>query len=112
MDRAAFLDAFYRRQRPEGRGLVRDVEEQLPLIDYPAIDIGADPATGEPLQAAASGAPTVQPASGRQRRDRPPRPSPAVDLLIDELTPAKAADLLVLHAVAEEPIGLDPESWA
>jgi len=33
-----------------------------------------------------------------------------VDLLIDELTPAKAADLLAARERAEEPIGLDPDS--
>ncbi len=107
VDRADFLDAFYRGSAAEGRGLVRDVDEQLPLIDYPAIDIGAEPGTGEALQVRIGRTYVyVQAGNGEGAR----RATLPVDLLIDELTPERAADLLAARERADEPIGRDPDS--
>jgi len=107
VDRVDFLDSFYRGSAAEGHGLVRDVDEQLPLIDYPAIDIGADPGTGEPLQVRIGRTYVyVQAGNGEGAR----RATLPVDLLIDELTPERAADLLAARERADEPIGRDPDS--
>ncbi len=105
IDATEFLDRFYRgRGQPDG-GLLGRIERELPRIDFPAIPVGADPGTGEPITARIGRSYVyIQAGDGERRATLP------VDLFIDELTPQRAHELLEAGARADEPLGRDPES--
>jgi DNA topoisomerase-1 len=102
-----FLATFYQ-GRPEGsNGLLARIAQELPSIDYPAIPLGNDPSTGEPITVRIGRTYVyVQVGDGQDGR----RATLPVDLLIDELTPEKALALIEARAKAREPIGQEPES--
>lgn len=107
LDRTAFLDGFYKGDGADAAGLAETIERELPDIAYPNIPLGEDPATGEPLTVRIGrNYVYVQAGSGEDAR----RVTLPVDLLIDELTPERASELLVARAKADEPLGTDPES--
>ncbi|MBZ0110862.1 MAG: type I DNA topoisomerase, partial [Thermoanaerobaculia bacterium] len=106
-DWVQFLADFYRGEDSSKLGLAQLIDEQLPLIEFPAIPVGKDPETGqEILVRIGRNYVYVQRGEG----DEGERATLPVDLLIDELTPGKAAEILSQRARADAPIGADPES--
>ena len=107
-----FLGRFYwgaeeAKKGDHSHGLVQRIEEELPKIEYPAIPVGADPETGQPITVRIGQRTAyVQRGEGGDG-DRVTLP---VDLLIDELTPEKVAELLHHRSRGEEPLGEDPAS--
>ena len=101
-----FLRDFY-----DGRGgkpgLARRIEEALPGIDYPAVPIGADPETDEPIRIRI-GRTSVY--AQRGEGEAAVRATIPDDLLIDELTVEKVAELLRSPRGGREPLGTDPAS--
>jgi DNA topoisomerase-1 len=100
---------------PHRKGLVQRIDEALPRIEYPAIEVGKDPESGQPItvrigrssvyvQRGDGGAPDGEKAGPADRATLP------VDLLIDELTPERVLELLHHRSRAEEPLGTDPQS--
>ncbi len=95
-------------------GLVQRIEEALPRIEYPAIEVGRDPETGQPITVRI-GRSTVYvqrgdagtAEGGERTADRATVP---VDLLIDELTLEKVVELLAHRSRGEEPLGTHPQS--
>ncbi len=105
-DWVEFLHAFYHGEASEN-GLLRDVQDKQDEIEYPNIPVGFMEDGGEPL--------TVR--IGRSHAylqmgegDDAQRVTLPVDLFIDELTPAKAAELFAARARANLPLGQDPET--
>ena len=102
-----FLSDFFRGDGDDAPGLETRIEKELPRIDYPALRVGDDPATGEPLLVRI----------GKQHvflqrgvgKDKPSAALP-VDLLIDELTPEKASELIELRLRGKKPLGRDRET--
>ena len=105
-DRKSFLDAFYKGEDGDP-GLVATIDRELPEIAYPAIPLGVEPGTDRPLTVRI-GRNYVYVQSGEGDDAR--RATLPVDLLIDELTPERAVELLAARERAEEPIGKDEES--
>ncbi len=100
-----FLRAFYR-GGDDDPGLVRRIDEELPRIEYPAVPVGEDPRTGEPIHVRIGrNYVYVQVGDDEERRATLP-----VDLLIDELTPEAAIDFVTQRQKSQEPIGQDPET--
>jgi DNA topoisomerase I len=99
-----FLQRFYRGSADDP-GLVQRIAAELERIEYPAIPVGQDPQTGEPLLVKI-GRKSVYVQSGEKAG------SPSVtlpeDLLIDDLTPAAASELLETRRRSLAPIGQDP----
>ncbi len=105
VDHLDFLRAFYRGRAGEP-GLVQTIEDELPRIEYPAVPVGADPVTGQPIHVRIGrNFVYVQIGDDEDRRATLP-----VDLLIDELTPQKAHDFVSQRQKAQEPIGRHPET--
>jgi len=103
VDSVEFLSGFYKGDDEE-EGLVNAIERRLPEIEYPAIPLGEDPETGEELRIRiGKNAVYVQRGDG-EKADRATLP---MDLLIDELTPQKANELIAARAKADEPLGKD-----
>mgnify|MGYP002629532696 CR=1 FL=1 len=101
-----FLHGFYHGEG-EQIGLLKEIATRLPDIDYPAIPVGADLETGAPLTVRIGRTNAyIQSGSGDDAR----RATLPVDLLIDELTPEKAQEILLTRERSREPIGADPES--
>ncbi|MBU1072587.1 DNA topoisomerase I, partial [bacterium] len=107
LDRRAFLDSFYKGDDAGEEGLSRAIERELPGIEYPDIPLGVDSRTGKELRVRIGrNYVYVQCGDG----DEAQRATLPVDLLIDELTPERAADLLEARDRSRVPIGSDPES--
>jgi DNA topoisomerase-1 len=104
-DWSAFLEKFYNGGDADP-GLVKRIDEEMEKIGYPAIPLGTDPETGKPLQIRV-GRNYVYVEVPDDDERRAPVP---MDLLIDELTEAKALDLIAARAKLREPIGQHPES--
>ncbi|MBD3160899.1 MAG: type I DNA topoisomerase [Candidatus Eisenbacteria bacterium] len=107
VDMVEFLENFYRGSGNGSRGLVEKIEAELPNIDFPAIEIGDAPQEGWPVTVRI-GRNTVYLQCG-EGDEAQTAPIP-VDLLIDELTLAKALELLEARSKANEPIGQHPET--
>ncbi|HXT20643.1 MAG TPA: type I DNA topoisomerase, partial [Thermoanaerobaculia bacterium] len=114
-----FLSRFYWGESAEEashdahkKGLVQRIEEALPQIEYPAIDVGRDPETGQPITVRIGRSSVyVQRGEGGELDEsgrRGDRATIPVDLLIDELTPEKVAELLHHRTRGEEPLGTHP----
>lgn len=102
-----FLRQFYLGNGGEDHGLKEKIEEELPKIDYPAIDIGNDPETGDPITVRIGKTFVfIQRGEGGEGN----RATLPVDLLIDELTPEKARELIGARAEGQAPLGKDPET--
>ncbi|MBD3331412.1 type I DNA topoisomerase [candidate division GN15 bacterium] len=107
VDPEDFLSQFYFGDQEEEHGLTKDIEEQLPQIDYPAINVGEDPETGEPLTVRIGrNFVYVQRGEGGDGNTA----TVPVDLLIDELDPAKARELIKARKKGDEPLGTDPDT--
>jgi DNA topoisomerase-1 len=96
------------------KGLVQRIEEAMPRIEYPAIEVGHDPETGQPITVRIGRSSVyVQRGEGGDPDDpskKGDRATVPVDLLIDELTPEKVVELLHHRSRGEEPLGHHPES--
>ncbi len=102
-----FLGDFYRGEEETDPGLAQLIDEELPRIEFPAIPVGQDPESGQPIFVRIGrNYVYVQRGSGEEGE----RATLPVDLLIDELTPSRASELLAQRARADAPIGTDPES--
>ena len=107
VDHVRFLSDFFRGNGEDAPGLEKRIEQALPRIDYPALRVGDDPATGEPFLVRI----------GRQHaflqrgeaKDSP-RAALPVDLMIDELTPEKASELIESRLRGKRPLGRDEET--
>jgi DNA topoisomerase-1 len=104
-DPRSFLKRFYHGGGDEP-GLIKRIGEEMERIEFPAIPIGTDPQTGDPLQVKI-GKRSVYVQRGEQGGESVTLP---VDLLIDELTPDRARELLEEKRKSLEPIGQDPET--
>ncbi|MXW11189.1 MAG: type I DNA topoisomerase [Gammaproteobacteria bacterium] len=107
VDHVRFLSDFFRGDGDGAPGLEMRIEEELPRIDYPALAVGDDPATGDPLLVRI-GKQHVFLQRGREKDS--PRATLPVDLLIDELTPEKASELIELRLRGRSPLGRDDET--
>jgi DNA topoisomerase-1 len=101
-----FLARFYR-GGADDPGLARRIADELEKIEYPAIPVGKDPETGEPLVGKIGKRSVYVQKQGADGSESVTLP---VDLLIDELTPEKAGHLLAEKRRSLEPIGTDPET--
>ena len=107
VDHVRFLSDFFRGDGDDAPGLEKRIEEELPRIDYPALRVGDDPATGEPLLVRIGKQHVfLQRGEGKDK----PRAAVPVDLLIDELTPEKASDLIESRLRGRSPLGRDPDT--
>jgi DNA topoisomerase-1 len=103
VDSIEFLSGFYKGDGEE-EGLVNAIERRLPEIEYPAIPLGLDPENGEEIRIRiGKNAVYVQRGEG----DDAGRATLPMDLLIDELTPQKANELIAARSKADEPLGTD-----
>ncbi len=108
MDWVEFLDEFYHGNGGnDSKGLLNRIEEELPNIDYPEIPVGTDPETGKPIVVRiGKNSCFIQ----RGQGGNGDRASLPVDLLIDELTPEKALDIIEHQTKERPPIGKDEET--
>ncbi|MBM4130669.1 DNA topoisomerase I, partial [bacterium] len=104
-DWIGFLDAFYR-GGDGGAGLEKDIAAGLDRIEFPRIRVGDDPGTGAPIVLRIGRNYVSVNVEGDEAR----RATVPVDLLIDELTPARALELITQRDRSREPIGRHPET--
>ncbi len=104
-DWVAFLDEFYR-GGDGGQGLEQDIASELDKIEFPRIKVGNDPKSGRPVVLRIGRAYVSVHVEGEEDR----RATLPVDLLVDELTPEKAVDLIIQKDKSKEPIGKHPET--
>ncbi len=104
-DPVAFIRAFYRDGESGHPGLAPMVAKAEPNIEYPAIEIGADPGTGEPLRVRVGRfGPFVQRGEGGQGNTATlPRHLPPADLTVE-----KALALIKAKAEGPKSLGVDP----
>ena len=102
----SFLDGFYN-GKGDRLGLVRHIEESLPGIDFPTVPVGPDPETGETIRVRI-GRNSVYAERGEGEEAK--RATIPAELLIDELTAERAAELLDTDAGTGELLGADPQS--
>ena len=107
IDHVTFLSSFYQGNGDTAQGLLERIEQQLPAIEFPAIPIGRDPETHETITVRI-GRNYVYCQVGEGGNSR--TATLPVDLLIDELTPAKALELVSARAKSREPLGQDPQT--
>jgi len=105
-DWVEFLDRFYHGSEDNQRGLEKAIEEELPEIDFPRIELGTDPKTGSALVLRIGRNYVYVQVEGDKERSA----TLPVDLLIDELTPEKALELILARDKSKEPIGQHPET--
>ncbi len=99
-----FLDAFYNGEA-ERPGLVRRIAEVLPEIDFPSVPVGTDRETGAPIRVRIGrNAVYVERGTGRDAA----RATVPAEMLIDELTPERAVELLAERAQSDRVLGDDP----
>jgi len=101
-----FLDRFYHGSEDNARGLEKAIAEELPKIDFPRIKVGDDPKTGNPIVLRIGRNFAYVQVEGDEDRSA----TLPVDLLIDELTPDKALELITARDKSREPIGQHPET--
>jgi DNA topoisomerase I len=105
-DWVEFLERFYRGSEDNQRGLEKAIEEELPKIEFPRILVGTDPKTGNAIVLRIGRTYVYVLVEGDEDRSA----TLPVDLLIDELTPEKALELIVAKDKSKEPIGQHPET--
>lgn len=102
-----FLSAFYRGNGKYGDGLEPQIESEFPKIEFPAIPIGEDPDTHEPIVVRLGrNAPFIQRGEGGPDNTAP-LPN---DILYDELTIERALDLLKTVEKTNQAIGQHPDT--
>lgn len=104
-DWVTFLDQFFRGTSDQP-GLEQDIANELEHIAFPRIKVGEDPETGRPIVLRIGRTYTSVHIEGDDDR----RATLPVDLLVDELTPEKALELIVQRDKSREPIGVHPET--
>jgi DNA topoisomerase-1 len=104
-DWVEFLDSFYHGRGDEA-GLEKDISVGLDRIEFPRIHVGDDPETGAPIVLRIGRNYVSVNVEGDDER----RATVPVDLLIDELTPQRALDLITERDRSREPIGQHPET--
>ena len=105
-DSRFFLDAFYNGEA-ERPGLVRRIEEVLPEIDFPSVPVGTDQKTGDPIRVRIGrNSVYVEQGTGKDAT----RATIPTEMLIDELTPERAAELLAQRTEADRLLGEDPRT--
>ena len=103
-ERIAFLRQFYYGDKKH-RGLLPAVEDGAEKADYPLLDLGADPESGDPVRVRIGRfGPFVQVADGGPGRTA----SLPDDLAPADLTAAKALELVRAKAEGPRPLGVDP----
>lgn len=107
LDWQDYLSAFYHGDGKDEEGLVHRIERGIDEIEYPAIQLGTDPKSGLPVTLRI-GRNYIYAHIGEGDDSR--RAALPVDLLIDELTLAKAVEIVELREKASEPLGVDPET--
>ncbi len=106
VEHVQFLSEFYRGDG-DSEGLVNRIDEELPKIEFPAIPVGKDPETGQSVFVRIGrNYVYVQRGEG----DEGDRATLPVGLLIDELTPEKASELIDARSRSDDPIGVDDET--
>ncbi len=107
MDSTEFLSDFYRGAGKNRPGLLKQIEGELPRIEYPAIILGNDPDTQEPIQVRIG-----RTAAYVQRGDGGSNNTATLpdDLMIDEMTCEKALELLRVGSKSREPLGKHPDN--
>lgn len=105
VDWVSFLDRFYRGDENEP-GLEQVIAAELDKIKFPRIKVGDDPQTGRPIVLRIGRTYVSVHVEGEEDR----RATLPVDLLIDELTPEKALELIIQRDKSREPIGVHPET--
>ncbi len=105
VDWVAFLDNFYRGDGTEP-GLEQAIASELEKIEFPRIKVGNDPKTGQPIVLRIGRTYVSVHVEGEDDR----RATLPVDLLVDELTPEKALELILQRDKSREPIGQHPET--
>jgi DNA topoisomerase-1 len=107
VDPVAFLSSFYRGDEEGEKGLLNEIEEEMPRIGIPEIPLGDDPETGRPITVRIGrDFVFVQRGEGGEGG----RATLPVNLLIDELTPDQAAELIEARSRSGEPLGVDKET--
>ena len=107
IDWVDFLSHFYKGNGDNGEGLLERIATELPEIEFPAIPLGNDPGSGARITVRiGKNYVYVQIGTGED----PQRAALPVDLLIDELTPDKAMELISARVKGKEPLGQHPES--
>ncbi len=105
VDWVKFLDKFYRGDETQP-GLEQVIAAELEKIEFPRIKVGDDPKTGNPIVLRIGrNYVSVHVENEDDRRATLP-----VDLLVDELTPEKALELILQRDKSREPIGQHPET--
>lgn len=105
VDSVTFLDQFYHGSG-EDPGLEKQIETELEEIAFPRIEVGQDPQSGNPIVLRIGRKYASVQVEGEDDR----RATVPVDLLVDELTPEKALELIVQRDKSREPIGVHPET--
>ncbi|MEX2015238.1 MAG: type I DNA topoisomerase, partial [Candidatus Hydrogenedentales bacterium] len=104
-DPTQFLRGFHRGDGQFGQGLEPQIERELPNIDFPVLDLGQDPKSGQRLVVRIGRtAPYIQRGEGG---DNNIAPIPQ-DALYEEVSAEKAVELLNAKAQGNEAIGSDP----
>jgi DNA topoisomerase-1 len=102
IDPVDFLRRFYEGRAGDGDGLLESIDRELPAIDFPAIPLGHDPESGEPVHVRIGrNYVYVQLGEGGDGRTA----TLPVDLLIDELTTERALELIRARQRGNEPLG-------
>jgi len=101
----SFLDRFYRGDGQEP-GLEQVIAAELEQIEFPRIKVGDDPDTGNPITLRIGRTYVSVHVEGEDDR----RATVPVDMLVDELTPQKALELIVQQDKSREPIGVHPDT--
>jgi len=105
VDWVHFLDCFFRGCKGES-GLEQDIDQEMEKIEFPRIKVGNDPESGNPIILRIGRNYVSVHVEGEDDR----RATLPEDLLIDELTPDKALDLIIQRDKSREPIGQHPET--
>ncbi|MBX7246419.1 MAG: type I DNA topoisomerase [Candidatus Sumerlaeaceae bacterium] len=107
LDWVDFLSAFYRGGGQFGHGLEHTIKEELPKIEFPAIDLGADPASGEPLRVRVGKMSAfVQRGAGGDGNTATIPP----EVMPDELTAEKALEILAAKGQGKVVLGQHPDT--
>ena len=105
-DSTTFLDAFYNGEA-ERPGLVRKIADTLPEIDFPAVPVGTDPDTGDPIRVRIGrNSVYVERGTGSDAA----RATVPTETLIDELTPERVVEIFAERANADRYLGDDPQT--
>lgn len=101
----AFLSAFYRGHGPFGPGLENRIAQELPQIEFPAIPVGEDPETGDPIVVRLGKTfAFLQRGSGGEGNSA----TISDEVTYEDLKVEQALEILATRARASEAIGTDP----